>query len=129
MSGETDLAKMLRELSVVVRSDQYCLVSLPDPPDRLRQEAAATIEEPEGTTLVLTTDVADHEGLPYDFEAAWLTLEVHSSLHAVGLTAAVAERLGRVDLPCNVLAGYFHDHLLVPATRVDEAVTVLESAG
>ena len=29
--------------------------------------------------------------------------------------------------PCNVLAGYHHDHLLVPAERADEAVSVLRS--
>ena len=28
-------------------------------------------------------------------------------------------------MSCNVLAGYHHDHLLVPAERGDEAVQVL----
>ena len=39
---------------------------------------------------------ADHaraHGAPIDFEAAWLTLTVWSSLEAVGLTAAVSAAL------------------------------------
>ena len=62
-----------------------------------------------------------------DFEVAWLTLRVHSALEAVGLTAAFSAALGERDIPCNVLAGTFHDHLLVPVDRADDAVDALEA--
>ena len=52
-------------------------------------------------------------------EFAWLTLSIQSSLEAVGLTAAVSARLAERDIACNVLAGYHHDHLLVPVARAD----------
>ena len=56
-----------------------------------------------------------------------VTLRVHSSLAAVGLTAAVATALTGVGISCNVVAGYFHDHLFVPVDRGQEAVEVLSS--
>ena len=43
----------------------------------------------------------------------------------MGLTAAVATALAAEAIPCNVLAGYHHDHLLVPVDRVDAAVACL----
>ncbi len=56
---------------------------------------------------------------------AWITLTVHSSLEAVGLTAAVANTLASAGIACNVLAGFHHDHLLVPIDRVDDAMAAL----
>nr|WP_231980396.1 ACT domain-containing protein [Tessaracoccus coleopterorum] len=69
--------------------------------------------------------VADWEGLGYEGTYAWITLTVHSSLEAVGLTAAVAGRLARAGIACNMLAGAHHDHLLVPTERADEVLLLL----
>lgn len=127
MTGATDLQKMLSEMRVSIRDPTYCLVSLASPTAELRNSAAAMIVEEEAVTLVITTDEADANGLPYDFPAAWLTLEVHSSLHAIGLTAAVAQMLTDEGIPCNVLAGFYHDHLLVPAGKGHQVKMLLES--
>ena len=59
--------------------------------------------------------------------AAWLTLEVRSALDAVGSTAAVAAALAAENIPCNVLAGYHHDHLLVPIDKADLTIAVLKA--
>ena len=67
----------------------------------------------------------DAEGLAYDAVFGWITLEVHSSLEAVGLTAAVSTTLAQAGISCNMLAGYFHDHLLVPVDRLDDALSLL----
>lgn len=56
---------------------------------------------------------------------SWITLEVHSALDAIGLTAEVSRSLANAGISRNVLAGYFHDHLLVPANRTQEALDVL----
>ena len=64
-------------------------------------------------------------GLTYDYVAAWITLQVHSALDAVGLTSAVSRVLAEAGLSCNVIAGYHHDHLLVSAERGHEAVALL----
>lgn len=85
----------------------------------------ASIVEAEGTTMVLATTDAQRLGIRPGFVAAWLTLEVDSALDAVGLTAVVATALAAEDIPCNVLAGYHHDHLLVPVEQSDLAIAVL----
>ncbi|MDW3212944.1 MAG: ACT domain-containing protein [Ilumatobacteraceae bacterium] len=123
MAGETDLAKMLATLDVDRRPGRFAFVSGDHP--ELRSGAVAMIEETEGTTLVVPVASAREAGLAVEFEAAWLTLTVFSALEAVGLTAAFSAALGEVDIPCNVLAGYHHDHLLVPVDRVDDAVEAL----
>jgi uncharacterized protein len=85
----------------------------------------ASIVEAEGITVVLATGDAQRLGIHPEFVAAWLTLEVHSALDAVGLTAAVTEALAADGIPCNVLAGYHHDHLLVPAKQAGRAIAIL----
>ncbi len=115
---------MIATLEPVLRAGEYVFVSLPaDAASRLRAEA--TIREDEGVTVVLLRADADAAGLGYDFVARWITLTVHSSLSAVGLTAAFATALGEAGISCNVLAAYHHDHILVPADDADRALEAL----
>lgn len=126
MAGETDLATMLSTLTIERRPEPVTLVALPAPVP-LSDGVAALITEREGTTAVVTVTEAERRGWPVDFVAAWLTIEVHSSLDAVGLTAALSAALADAEIPCNVLAGFFHDHLLVPLDQADDALAALES--
>lgn len=122
MSGETDLATLLASMEPELRPGEYVYVVVDDL-DGVEPEA--TVREPEGLSAVLTRERADALGLPYDYVAAWITLRVHSALAAVGLTAAVSRALAQAGLSCNVIAGYHHDHLLVPAGCGEEALAVL----
>jgi uncharacterized protein len=126
VSGETDLSMMLASLRIERREHPVTVVHLPEPVG-LGQGVMALIEEDEGTTAVVTLAEAERRGWPIGFRAAWLTVTVHSALEAVGLTAALADVLAARGIACNVLAGYFHDHLLVPLERADEAVESLEA--
>ncbi|KAL1305218.1 hypothetical protein AAFC00_002136 [Neodothiora populina] len=56
-----------------------------------------------------------------------ITLNVHSSLLAVGFIAAVAQRLKMSGIPSNVIAGYFHDHIFVPEGKVRDTMVALEA--
>ncbi|TDQ52988.1 ACT domain-containing protein [Actinorugispora endophytica] len=126
MAGETDLALMLRTLTVTRRPGRYVFVTVDEERAAgLRGKAAASVVEDEGATLVLPAEAADAEGLPYDFVAAWLTLDVRSALEAVGLTAAFSAALAGAGISCNVLAGFHHDHLLVPEDRAEDALAAL----
>ena len=87
----------------------------------------ATIAEDEGITTVLSLADAERLGARPEFVAAWLTLEVRSALDAVGLTAAVASALAAENIACNVLAGYHHDHLLVPVDEAERSIAVLNA--
>jgi hypothetical protein len=123
-AGETDLARILSTLSPELRDAEYVFVTRPGVE---YPEADALIHELEGVTHVVTRQVADDFAWPYDFVAAWITLRVHSSLAGVGLTAAVSRALADDGIPCNMVAGYFHDHLLVPSDRAQRALAVLEA--
>ncbi|WP_040159392.1 ACT domain-containing protein [Nigerium massiliense] len=122
MPGLTDLHEILGSLRPHVRPGEYVVVTSTTPLD---VDADARIVEDEGETLVLSRAAAEEAGLPYDGVFGWITLMIHTSLDAVGVTAVVAQALARVGLSCNVLAGYYHDHLLVPLDDVDAAVEVL----
>ncbi len=123
--AQTDLARMLATLEVDAREGDYVFVPLDGASAALRARAQATVSEAEGLSGVLRREDADAHGLAYDFVAAWLSLRVHSALHAVGLTAAVSQALAARGIACNVLAGYYHDHLLVPAAQREAAIAAL----
>jgi hypothetical protein len=111
-------------LEPVVQPGEFVFVSLPIPADL---PALATVQEAEGLTHVLYRRDADTYGLAYDFVAGWITLHVRSALDDVGLTAAVSAALADAGISCNVLAGFHHDHLLVPHDRVDDAMAALRA--
>ena len=124
MSGSVDLSEMLRSLSVSRRVGRFTICTV-DETVSLDSGVEAIIREAEGVTVVTTVEAAQRNGWAIDFEAAWLTLDVHSSLKAVGLTAAVSTALTRVGISCNVIAGFYHDHLLVPLDRAAQAIECL----
>jgi hypothetical protein len=104
---------------------QYVFVTVPEGVP-LGVAPVVTVVEPEGLTLVLPQDDADHAGLAYDYVAAWITLGVQTTLDELGITAAFSARLADAGISCNVVAGFHHDHLFVPNDRADEAVALLE---
>ncbi len=127
-TGETDLGHMLASLTVTRRPGRFTVTTIdPATPLMLGEGIEAVVSESEGVTVVATTDAARSRGWPIGFEAVWLTLDVHSSLEAVGLTAAFAKVLADDGIACNVIAGYFHDHLLVPADRAEDAERCLRA--
>ena len=125
MSGERDLQVLLKSAKPELRPGTFVFVVVHDEAHHETLAPDVTIREPEGLTAVVRRERADALGLGYDYLAAWITLRVHSALAAVGLTAAVSTALARAGISCNVIAGYHHDHLLVPADRADEALHVL----
>ena len=84
-------------------------------------------QEKEAVTVLIPKQQADAASLPYSVVMAWITLTVHSSLEAVGLTAAVAKALTQANISCNVVAAFHHDHIFVPVTDADQAMTVLQA--
>jgi hypothetical protein len=123
VTAERDLQRLLASMDPVLRPGTFVFAVVPGEIEGPAPEA--TVREEEGLTVVLPRERADALGLSYDYVAAWITLRVHSALDAVGLTSAVSSALAAAGLSCNVLAGYHHDHLLVPAERGDEAIRVL----
>ena len=144
MSSEalTDLAQILASLTVT-RRGEYVYATVPAGEDGALPsifdpdthailddvEPLATVREAEGLTLVLPVEDAPRLAaefvLQFDDVFTCLTLDVHSALTSVGLTAEFSRILADAGISCNVLAGFFHDHLLVPADRADDAESLL----
>lgn len=127
MPGETDLATLLRTLSPRLNPGDYVFCCLPESSATVPPEAIGSFRETEGLTLILPREAAERLSLRYDYLAAWITLEVHSSLAAVGLTAAFAGALAAHGVSCNVIAGYHHDHLFVAREDAERAMAVLHA--
>jgi hypothetical protein len=115
--GLTDLGRLLAEMRPVLHDEPYAFELL-DPDAPLPANVFALIWEAEGMTLIA----------PFpDGEWARISLSVHSSLSAAGLSAAIATALADRGLPANIVAAFHHDHLLVPWDRRQEALDVLNA--
>ncbi len=127
MTGERNLDLLIKGMTPKLNPGQYVFCSVPNTAGINREHILAEFKETEGTTLVLSQQKAHDYGLPYDYVAAWITLEVHSALEAVGLTAAFASALAQNGISCNVMAGYFHDHIFVAYDHKAKAMETLEA--
>ncbi len=127
MQGETDLARLLRNISPRLNEGEYVFATVSNPEKIERGSAILEFREDEGTTVIIEKAKADQLQLRYTFEAAWITLVVHSSLDAVGLTAAFSKALADENISCNVVAGYYHDHIFVNKNEKEKALAVLKA--
>lgn len=124
MAAISDLNALLRALDPVLDPEPYAFVELSDDDPRTGV-AVAIVREAEGLGgIVPLASAHDPEGSAA-FVAARITLQVHSDLAAVGLTATVATALAERDVPCNVVAGLRHDHLFVPWDARERALRAL----
>ncbi len=125
MAGEIRLKELIQSMRPRLNTGDYVFVLKPSfiqvPTDQL----IGLFQEKEGITLILERQNADDLGLTYDFVSAWITLDVHSSLEAVGLTAVVSNELSKNSISCNVIAAYFHDHIFVDKSDGAKAIKVL----
>ena len=127
-SGEQNLDILLQSLRVDVQEGVYVFVTLaPDAvPAPITPPPRMLFQEAEGTTLILLQSQAEDLNLAYEFPSRMITLNVHSSLEAVGFMARIASELANQGMGVNPVAGFYHDHLFVPLGREDDAVEVLE---
>ena len=126
MSGERELAILLSNLQPSLTPGEYVFCSVGHGLAPVSDvQPLATVSEPEGLTVVLLVEEAERLGLRFQGRFRCIRLEVHSSLEAVGLTAAVATALAQHGISANMLAGAYHDHVLVPADRCEDALCAL----
>ncbi|KAF4509435.1 hypothetical protein G6O67_003610 [Ophiocordyceps sinensis] len=124
--GEKSLAKLLSTLTATLHPATYVFTTLsPDSPLPPLAEIQLLFRETEGTTLIVSLDYAQAQHMRYFFPCRMMTLDVTSSLEAVGFMAVIAARLAACGMGVNPVSGFHHDHLFVPAGRADEAVEVL----
>ncbi|WP_428330522.1 ACT domain-containing protein [Mucilaginibacter sp.] len=126
MSGETDIKALLKTMSPKLNAGGYVFCTIGTISAIDASSIIGSFREEEGWTVILSKELADKLTYPYTYVAAWITLTVHSSLEAVGLTAAFAAALAKQAISCNVIAGYYHDHIFVDQKDADMAIDVLK---
>jgi hypothetical protein len=129
MPGITDLKQLLAGMKpdLVEGEFAYCSVPASSLADYIDLKPIGLFQEREGVTLILPVETARQAGLPVAPAMRMITLEIHSSLEAVGLTAAFATALGQEGISANVVAGYYHDHIFVPAVDAGRAMAALQA--
>ena len=127
MTGETNLAKLLKTLKPMHNTGDYVFCIDKDMSKVKIEDVLLLFREKEGSTIIIRKELADSLSLEYSFVASWITLTVHSSLEAVGLTAAFSKALSENGISCNVVAAYYHDHIFVDKKNTDEALKILSN--
>ena len=125
MSGETDLSGLLKNMKPELNAGEYVYCLADSKEQVVALDPLCYFLEKEGVTMILPKEKADAMSIPYATTCAWITLTVHSSLEAVGLTAAVSKALTEANISCNIVAAFYHDHIFVPIADAPRAMDAL----
>ena len=124
-TGESDLLTLIAQMSPSLDDQIWAFVSVGEvSSEYFAEHVLATFQETEGMTLIVPWQRAEEFDVCSE-PMARITLNIHSSLEAVGLTAAVSQALASEAISANVVAGFYHDHIFVPQTAGERAVACL----
>jgi hypothetical protein len=125
-TGETNLNTLLKNMTPVLNEGDYVYCTATSLNNINTDDIVAAFKEQEAITLILKKETADMLSLEYSYVAAWITLTIHSSLEATGLTAAFATTLAKENISCNVVAAFYHDHIFVAKKDAERAMAALK---
>lgn len=126
MAGETNLDNLLRNMTPLLNEGDYVYCTVTDIDTIDIKNVLGIFKEEEAVTVILKKEIADQLSLKYEYIAAWITLTIHSSLEATGLTAAFSAALAKEGISCNVVAAYYHDHIFVAKKDAERAMEALK---
>ena len=125
--AEKDLQTLLRSIAPTLLEGSWAFATVPKgkpiPPGL---KPLAMYEEVEGTTLLLDDKDLAKAGLAHAFFCRGISLNVNSSLYAVGFLAAVCEVLAKAAMSINIVSAYHRDYIFVPSARAEEALMLLK---
>lgn len=125
-TGETNLSVLLKTMHPILNEGEYVFCVLEKEQTVHINDILLLFKEAEATTLIMNREKAETAGYNYQGVFSWISLTVHSSLEAAGLTAAFSTALAQHQISCNVVAAYYHDHIFVPIKDADKAMRVLK---
>lgn len=127
MNGTEDLQTLLRTLSPELSRNVFVFVTLASEEIPADLVAECTFREKEGITVICEVSEADRHSFAYTGTYKRITLNVHSSLEAVGFLHAISGELTKAKISCNVVSAFYHDHLFVLESVADPALAVLRN--
>lgn len=127
MSGEKNLAALIASMTPTLTEHEYVFASVKSysVEQLVLLNPISTFQEKEGLSVVVQKEKADENKLAYSSVFRCITLQVHSSLDAVGLTAAVSTKLTEANISANVIAAYYHDHVFIASKDAENALLKL----
>ena len=125
MPAEKNLKRLLKTMKPKLNIGEFVFCSVKDLTAIDLEDIVLIFKEDEAITIILKKEIADTLKLDYSFISSWITLTVHSSLEAVGLTAAFSSALSDNGISCNVVAAFYHDHIFVDTKDAQKAMVIL----
>lgn len=127
MQGERDLTTLIQRMTPSVHPDTFVFCTFADFQLPSALEAVCTFHETEGLTAIVPLRRATALRLVHQFPSRMVTLTVHSALDAVGFLASVSTALAANGIACNVVSGYYHDHIFIPENKLAEALRTFDA--
>ena len=125
--AEKDLQTLLKSIAPTLLEGSWAFATVAKgKPIPAGLKPLATYEEVEGTTLLLDDKDLAKAGLPHAFFCRGISLNVNSSLYAVGFLAAVCAELAKAAMSINIVSAYHRDYIFVPSARAEEALMLLK---
>ncbi len=127
MTGIKELQTLLANVDPVLDERSFVFCTFPDFNSNgiCRLNPIGMFQEKEGVTLIITKQQAIDSHIDYESVYKLISLNVHSSLDAVGLTAAFSAKLAEKNISANVVAAYYHDHIFVPEEKAEQALMAI----
>jgi uncharacterized protein len=125
MTGELNLSTLLKTMKPKLNDGSFVFCTIDDLKLVDTKDTVLIFKEEEAITIIVKKEIADKLNLAYYFISSWITLTVHSSLEAIGLTAAVSKALSENGISCNVVAAFYHDHIFVNEKDALKAMEIL----
>jgi len=127
MPGIKELETLLQSMSPELQAGEFVFCTVEKAlSEVVSLQPVATFREQEGLTVIVEKQQAEQASLEFDGVFKMITLTVHSSLDAVGLTAAVATKLAEHGISANVVAAFYHDHIFVQTDKAEQAMAALK---
>jgi hypothetical protein len=129
VNGIVDLQALLASISPELTPGSYVFVAVSSWSEATALAPLGVFREDEAVTAICPRAAAERADLHFDGTFRRIVLRVHSSLQAVGFLAAVSRALAEEGIPCNTVSACYHDHIFVPETQAERALTVLRGLG
>tara|TARA_B110000263_G_scaffold237584_1_gene237993 strand:- start:23 stop:418 length:396 start_codon:yes stop_codon:yes gene_type:complete len=127
MASEKKNQTILKKLNPKLNDGEYVFCSVDNIEKIDCNKILGSFKEKEGISIIISKKEAVNLRLSFSFIAAWITLTVSSTLEDVGLTAAFSNALNKNGISCNVISGYYHDHIFVNINDKDKAMNILKN--
>lgn len=127
MSGETNLSFLIQNMQPELIKDEFVFASLSnDLLTAIKLNPVCTFIEREGISVIINRHDADLNKIEYKSIFKMITLNIHSSLNAIGFLAKITDELAKHNISVNPVSAYYHDHLFIPEENAEEALIILK---